>query len=233
MRPLVFVVQWPFESSHPSLCPIDSIMHYRVTLCAVFCVLLAASLLGNSTRPPNSLLGRWQISLHHTVILSLYQLKEINVNMTIYGIHCFWAVPNTAFLLLLPWNKTAISSHAVVFQWVALTSIPFLIWHMLAIKSGTFRKSYMAQVSILCKTLNDIIGRGWCLGPDTMFYDPEYPPTLCVASTWQLWQPSNQLLGRGKRQTPEELTRSFGKWAVQKKKKQNSPVTRQRLWLPW
>lgn len=64
MRPLVFLVQWPFEPSHPSLGPIDNIMHYRVILCAVYCGLqLAVSLSGHSTSSPHSSFARWETLL--------------------------------------------------------------------------------------------------------------------------------------------------------------------------
>lgn len=65
MRPLVFLVQWPFELSHPSLGPRDNI-HYRVILCVVYCGLqlpVAVSLLGNSTSSPHSSFARCETLL--------------------------------------------------------------------------------------------------------------------------------------------------------------------------
>lgn len=150
MRHLIFLVQWPFDPSHPSLFPIDNIMYYQVyTLC---CGLqLAGSLSGNSTSSPHSRFGRWQTSLplgpaanvitpHCYFMSSSVEGNECQYDNLWYSLFLSYS-QNSCLPSLIAMEKTAISSHAVVSQWVDITSNPFIIWYILAIKSWHIQKN--------------------------------------------------------------------------------------------
>lgn len=92
------------SQAHSSLCPIDNIMHYLATLCSGYCglqpgvpqaILWSLNIHHSAGDKHCCHLALLQMPLQHSVILCLHLWKEINVNMTIYGIHSFWAAPRT------------------------------------------------------------------------------------------------------------------------------------------
>lgn len=71
-------------------------MHSQVNLCAVYCGLIAPSLvdlhihcLAGETHHCH--LALLQMTLHYTAIIC--PLKDMNVNMTVYGVYCFKLFP--------------------------------------------------------------------------------------------------------------------------------------------
>lgn len=153
-----FLLQWLFEPSllQELLCPIDNIMHYLATLCSGYCglqpgvpqaILWSLNIHHSAGDKHCCHLALLQMPLQHSVILCLHLWKEINVNMTIYGIHSFWAAPRTAvFVFPYCYGAQLQYPHMLLpLTGGAITSIPFKFGIHLLSNLGMFRTS-MVQV---------------------------------------------------------------------------------------